>query len=95
MQCDRILWTPTITVVSFYVPQQCYYLLLIILISRNNLTAIMARRVQEIDVKLLLFAIQRTTYFEELLSRKFSGVTLDRGNGTSSSKNQVGISYAS
>ena len=32
----------------------------------------MSRRVSEIDVKLLLFAIQRTAGFETLLSRRFS-----------------------
>lgn len=31
----------------------------------------MASRAQEIDVKLLLFAIQRTTTFENLLAQKF------------------------
>ena len=31
----------------------------------------MAARVQEIDVKLLLFAIQRTTTFESLLAQRF------------------------
>ena len=36
----------------------------------------MSRRVSEMDVKLLLFAIQRTAGFETLLSRRFSGVTL-------------------
>lgn len=32
----------------------------------------MAARGSEIDVKLLLFAIQRTTTFEEFLSKRFS-----------------------
>lgn len=36
----------------------------------------MAKRKNEIDVKLLLFAIQRTKNFENLLSRRFSGITL-------------------
>lgn len=31
----------------------------------------MTARVQEIDVKLLLFAIQRTTTFESLLAQRF------------------------
>ena len=43
---------------------------------RTELSGIMARRVSEIDVKLLLFAIQRTAGFETLLSRRFSGATL-------------------
>ena len=44
--------------------------------GRTELSGIMARRVSEMDVKLLLFAIQRTAGFESLLSRRFSGVTL-------------------
>lgn len=36
----------------------------------------MGKRKNEIDVKLLLFAIQRTKNFESLLSRRFSGITL-------------------
>jgi len=36
----------------------------------------MAKRVSDIDVKLLLFAIQRTTNFEMLCARRFSGCTL-------------------
>lgn len=45
-------------------------------ITRNELSRIMAKRKNEIDVKLLLFAIQRTKNFENLLSRRFSGITL-------------------
>ena len=36
----------------------------------------MIKRKSEIDVKLLLFAIQRTTNFELLCSKRFSGRTL-------------------
>jgi len=36
----------------------------------------MANRVSDIDVKLLLFAIQRTTNFETLCARRFTGRTL-------------------
>nr|XP_006823123.1 PREDICTED: vacuolar protein sorting-associated protein 53 homolog [Saccoglossus kowalevskii] len=36
----------------------------------------MAKRAIEIEVKLLLFAIQRTTNFEALLAKRFSGTTL-------------------
>lgn len=36
----------------------------------------MTKRKAEIDVKLLLFAIQRTTNFETLLAKRFTGVTL-------------------
>ncbi|KAG1682195.1 Vacuolar protein sorting-associated protein 53 [Nymphon striatum] len=46
-------------------------------ITRHELSKIMALRVREIDVQLLLFAIQRTTTFEGLLGRRFTGVTLE------------------
>jgi len=36
----------------------------------------MGKRSAEIDVKLLLFAIQKTETFENLLARRFTGVTL-------------------
>ena len=37
----------------------------------------MFKRKHELDTKLLLYAIQKTANFECLLSRKFSGVTLE------------------
>ncbi|KAG9462792.1 hypothetical protein GDO78_023130, partial [Eleutherodactylus coqui] len=43
---------------------------------RNDLSKIMRTRAKEIEVKLLLFAIQRTTNFEGLLAKRFSGCTL-------------------
>lgn len=46
-------------------------------ITRKELSKIMSARIQEIDVRLLLFAIQRTTNFEVLLGKRFSGVTLE------------------
>ena len=46
------------------------------MVCRKELTKLMARRVQDIDVKLLLFAIQRTINFETLCSKRFSGRTL-------------------
>ncbi|CAH2222668.1 vacuolar sorting-associated 53 homolog isoform X1 [Pelobates cultripes] len=45
-------------------------------ITRNDLAKIMRTRAKEIEVKLLLFAIQRTTNFEGLLAKRFSGSTL-------------------
>lgn len=44
--------------------------------TREELTKIMAKRKHEIDVKLLLYAIQKTANFEQLLARRFTGVTL-------------------
>ncbi|KAM4699601.1 vacuolar protein sorting-associated protein 53 homolog [Discoglossus pictus] len=45
-------------------------------ITRNDLSKIMRTRAKEIEVKLLLFAIQRTTNFEGLLAKRFTGCTL-------------------
>ncbi|XP_067145474.1 vacuolar protein sorting-associated protein 53 homolog isoform X2 [Centruroides vittatus] len=52
-------------------------------ITRKDLSKIMASRTQEIDVRLLLFAIQRTTNFEVLLGKRFNGVTLEGMEKTS------------
>lgn len=46
-------------------------------ITRKELGKIMISRKSEINVQLLLFAIQKTTGFESLLARRFSGVTLE------------------
>lgn len=43
---------------------------------RTELAKLMRARAREIEVKLLLFAIQRTTNFEGLLEKRFSGCTL-------------------
>ncbi|ESO10106.1 hypothetical protein HELRODRAFT_72764 [Helobdella robusta] len=45
-------------------------------VTRYQLTNLMARRVSSIDVKLLLYAIQRTMNFESLCAKRFSGRTL-------------------
>ncbi|CAK8671956.1 unnamed protein product [Clavelina lepadiformis] len=45
-------------------------------ITNKELSNLMQRRAKEIDVKLLLFAIQRTTNFEQLLAKRLSGNTL-------------------
>ncbi|XP_033106959.1 vacuolar protein sorting-associated protein 53 homolog [Anneissia japonica] len=45
-------------------------------ITRDELSKLMQKRSTEIEVKLLLFAIQRTTNFELLITKRFSGVTL-------------------
>ena len=46
-------------------------------ITRLDLTKIIKTRQAEVDTKLLLHAIQKTAAFESLLSRRFSGVTLN------------------
>ncbi|XP_073827415.1 vacuolar protein sorting 53 [Musca autumnalis] len=45
-------------------------------LTRDQLSQIMAKRTNEIDVRLLLFAINKTQAFEQLLSKRFTGVTL-------------------
>lgn len=45
-------------------------------VIRAELTKIMAKRTKEIDVKLLLYAIQRTAGLEQLLALRFTGKTL-------------------
>ncbi|XP_045693295.1 vacuolar protein sorting-associated protein 53 homolog isoform X3 [Phyllostomus hastatus] len=49
-------------------------------ITRTELAKIMRTRAKEIEVKLLLFAIQRTTNFEGFLAKRFSGCTLADGS---------------
>lgn len=44
--------------------------------SRAELAKVMRTRAKEIEVKLLLFAIQRTTNFEGVLAKRFTGCTL-------------------
>lgn len=44
-------------------------------ITRHSLAAIMQRRRNEIDVKLLIFAITKTQQFELLLTKRFTGKT--------------------
>lgn len=44
-------------------------------ITRDELSAIMAKKRNEIDVKLLLYAINKTSNFEILLAKRFSCVT--------------------
>ncbi|XP_066589349.1 vacuolar protein sorting-associated protein 53 homolog isoform X2 [Prorops nasuta] len=46
-------------------------------VTREDLTKLMYKRRAEIDVKLLLFAIQRTSNFETLLAKRFTGTTLE------------------
>ncbi|XP_042548869.1 vacuolar protein sorting-associated protein 53 homolog [Dipodomys spectabilis] len=48
-------------------------------VTRAELSKIMRTRAKEIEVKLLLFAIQRTTNFEGFLAKRFSGCTLADG----------------
>ncbi|KAJ8921190.1 hypothetical protein NQ315_013662 [Exocentrus adspersus] len=48
--------------------------------TREELSKIMAKRKNEIDVKLLLYAIQKTAAFENLLSRRFTGITLNESS---------------
>ena len=47
-------------------------------ITRKEIEKLMFKRKHELDTKLLLFAIQKTVNFESLLSRRFTGVTLEQ-----------------
>lgn len=48
--------------------------------TRDELSKIMAKRKNEIDVNLLLHAIKKTTNFESLLARRFTGITLEEND---------------
>lgn len=48
---------------------------------RNELSKLMNKHIAELDVKLLLYAIQRTDNFENLLARRFSGITVKPDGG--------------
>lgn len=50
-------------------------------ITRDELAKIMSKRRVEIDVKLLLFAISKTSTFELLLTKRFTGATFSESNG--------------
>ncbi|XP_033212020.1 vacuolar protein sorting-associated protein 53 homolog isoform X2 [Belonocnema kinseyi] len=54
-------------------------------VTREDLAKFMHKRRSEIDVKLLLYAIQRTTNFENLLAKRFSGITLESPDSNSKS----------
>ncbi|XP_055372308.1 vacuolar protein sorting-associated protein 53 homolog [Condylostylus longicornis] len=45
-------------------------------ITKDELSKIMSKRRNEIDVKLLLFAMTKTQSFEQLLAKRFTGTTL-------------------
>lgn len=51
-------------------------------VTREDLTKLMNKRRNEIDVKLLLYAIQRTSNFETLLAKRFIGSTLETTDAT-------------
>lgn len=59
-------------------------------ITKNELSQIMKSRVQDIDVRLLLHAIQTTSSFETLLSHRFTGATLIAGGQHEASKAEQG-----
>ncbi|XP_021916800.1 vacuolar protein sorting-associated protein 53 homolog [Zootermopsis nevadensis] len=46
-------------------------------ITRSELSKLMSKRKSELDVKLLLYSIERTSRFEGLLAQRFTGVTLE------------------
>lgn len=58
-------------------------------VTREDLTKLMNKRRNEIDVKLLLYAIQRTSNFEALLAKRFIGSTLETTDKNASISNEV------
>ncbi|XP_064460865.1 vacuolar protein sorting-associated protein 53 homolog isoform X2 [Ornithodoros turicata] len=54
-------------------------------ITRNELSQLMKSRVHDMDVRLLLHAIQTTSNFETLLSHRFTGATLVPGGADTTS----------
>ncbi|XP_046839737.1 vacuolar protein sorting-associated protein 53 homolog [Xenia sp. Carnegie-2017] len=59
-------------------------------ITKVDLGKTMASRTSEIDVKLLLFAIQRTSTFENFLAKRFIGSLYDsQKNSSESDKNKI------
>lgn len=55
-------------------------------LTRDQLSQIMAKRAHEIDVRLLLFAFNKTQAFEQLLSKRFTGVTLGVNNAATNNE---------
>ncbi|XP_050438250.1 vacuolar protein sorting-associated protein 53 homolog [Adelges cooleyi] len=58
-------------------------------ITKNELSKLMGKRKNEIDVKLLLYAIQKTVAFENLMSRTFSGSTITQTEDASKPNQQL------
>ncbi|KAK2110498.1 Vacuolar protein sorting-associated protein 53 [Saguinus oedipus] len=59
----------------------------------TELAKIMRTRAKEIEVKLLLFAIQRTTNFEGFLAKRFSGCTLTDGTLLEDTEEEMALLY--
>ena len=59
-----------------YITLRLHIIALHLMLFRKELSKLMARRTSSIDVKLLLFAIQRTMNFESLCVKRFSGRTV-------------------
>ncbi|KAM3956234.1 LOW QUALITY PROTEIN: vacuolar protein sorting 53 [Aphomia sociella] len=58
-------------------------------ITREELSSMMAARRAELDVKLLLYAIQKTYNFELLLHKRFTGTDLEANNLESAADKQI------
>ena len=59
--------------------------------TKKELSQIMLKRKLEIDNKLLIFAIQRTSNFEQLLTKRFLGLTINNSTSMSLNKQNVDI----
>ncbi|CAF0901919.1 unnamed protein product [Rotaria sordida] len=60
-------------------------------ITRRELANIMLKRKNEIDVKLLRFAIEKTVGFETIVEKRFQGNTLDHANNSITSHLNVKV----
>lgn len=61
------------------------------IITRDELERLMSKRRTEFDVKLLLYAIQKTQNFESLLNKRFTGETLNDNTNTDNNLNPNNI----
>ncbi|XP_050427138.1 vacuolar protein sorting-associated protein 53 homolog isoform X3 [Adelges cooleyi] len=58
-------------------------------ITKNELSKLMGKRKNEMDAKLLLYAIQKTVAFENLMSKTFSDSTITQTEDASKSNQQL------
>ncbi|UJR25480.1 hypothetical protein I4U23_006826 [Adineta vaga] len=63
-------------------------------ITRRELANIMLKRKNEIDVKLLRFALEKTVGFETIVEKRFSGNTLDHANNPITNHLNVKITHS-
>ena len=67
-------------ITRFLYQKDLVYFLVMKRFFRRELANIMLKRKNEIDVKLLRFAIEKTVGFETIVEKRFQGNTLDHAN---------------